>query len=509
MAASQRKAGAILSYVSLVVNAVASFVYVPLLLRFLTVSEYGVYELIGSVIAYLSVMDMGLCTTLSRFYVKARVSQDGAAVENLLAMAVFAYGVITVIAVLIGLGLNGLLGGVLGASFTAEELTLAHRMMGLVIVNCAVALPGNWFLALINASERFVFARALSIAKYVLQILVVLAVLSRHSGALAVLMVQVACNAAAVVVSAIYVARRLRVRVRFHCWDGRLAASMFAFSGFVLLNMVFDQVFWKTGQVVLGAVRGSQDVAIYGIACKVITAGYMQVSTGVTSVFLPLLTELSARGKGALDAINELFCRIGRIQAYLVWGMLGGFAVLGRMFVGLWAGTDFISAYPAVLVLMAGLSVALVQNLGLSVLQAMNKMGFRATVYTVLAVLDVALSVPSAAHFGVMGVAVVAAVLLLVGTGPIMNAYYHRAIGIDMRAFWRGVLPVTMPAAIASVLTLLIAWLVVPGEGWLELAGLGAAYVAVYFIVAWRFTMNEYEKSLLARIPHRLRGLRR
>ena len=84
---NQRRKGAVLSYISLAVNAVASFIYVPLLLGFLTTEEYGVYELIGSIIVYLSVMDMGLSTTLNRFYVKSSVSQEKEKTENLHSMA--------------------------------------------------------------------------------------------------------------------------------------------------------------------------------------------------------------------------------------------------------------------------------------------------------------------------------------------------------------------------------------------------------------------------------------
>lgn len=505
MPVNQRKAGAVLSYVGLVVNAVASFVYVPLLLGFLTTSEYGVYELVGSFIAYLSVMDMGLCTTLNRFYVKARVSEDGEAVENLLATAALIYGAITVLAVVVGLGCNAALDGLFGASFTADELALAHRMMVLVVVNCAVVLPGNWFLALINANERFVFARTLSIVKYVLQICVVVALLNWRASALVVLAVQVACNALSVVAYAVYVARRLPVRARLHRWDAKLAGSLFAFSGFVLLNMVFDQVFWKTGQVVLGAVCGSAAVAVYGVACKFIVSGYMQVSTGITNVFLPRLTELAAKGD-ARGPINELFCRIGRIQALLVWGVCGGFMVLGKPFVLLWAGEDFALAYPAIVVLMLGLSVALIQNLGISVLQAMNKMGFRATVYTVLAMLDVVLSIPAAYFFGVMGVAIVAAALLLVGTGPVMNAYYRCAVGIDVRSFWKAVLPLTLPVALATLATAGVVWVVSPTWNWATFALFAAVYVVVYGTAAWFCGMNAYEKGLLAALPCRLVG---
>ena len=185
--------------------------YVPLLLSHLTQAEYGVYELIGSIISYLSVMDVGLSTTLTRFYVKAKSDSENGSVENLLAMAAIIYVLITVLAILVGMGVDSSLEILFLATFTEAELKLAHQMMLLVILNCAVVLPGNWFLALINANERFVFARVLSIVKYAMQILVVWVVLVCKGDAVGVLAVQVALNAIVVLFYVLYCIRNLSI----------------------------------------------------------------------------------------------------------------------------------------------------------------------------------------------------------------------------------------------------------------------------------------------------------
>lgn len=508
MAVNQRRAGAALSYVGLVVNAITSFIYVPLLLSFLSSAEYGVYQLIGSIIAYLSVMDMGLSTTLSRFYVEAKVKQDNAHVENLLAMAAIIYGCLTAISLVVGVGFDLLLPKLFGQTFTAEELALAHQMMYLVLLNCAIVLPGNWFLAVINANERFVFARTMRIVKYLMQFVFIIAVLYWKSSALWVLVVQVAINAVTILAYVIYCKGPLHVRAKLHWWDKRLLKHIFSFSGYILLNMVFDQIFWKTGQVVLGAVVNAAAVGVYGVATQLITNGYMEVSTGVTSVFLPKLTAMSARTDDMTE-INGLFNRIGHIQALLVWGICAGFAAVGREFIYVWAGPEYGDAFWAVLILMLGLNVALVQNLGISVLQAKDRQGFRAVVYIVIAAADLLVSIPVSSAFGVVGCALTAAVFLFLGTGPIMNWYYWKKIGIDIPSFWRETLPVLVPA----IFTALATW------SFSKLTGLGPSYgsilvkclffVAVYFIMGWVRFFTDYEKGILRGMMHKLSPARR
>ena len=62
MAINQLKAGALLSYVLLGLNTLIGLLYTPFLLRMLGKSEYGLYSLAASVIAYLTVLDLRYCS---------------------------------------------------------------------------------------------------------------------------------------------------------------------------------------------------------------------------------------------------------------------------------------------------------------------------------------------------------------------------------------------------------------------------------------------------------------
>ena len=64
---SQRKTGVLLSYAILVMDSVLGIVYTPILLNSLGENEYGLYQLIGSLINYFAVMDLGLGGTITDF----------------------------------------------------------------------------------------------------------------------------------------------------------------------------------------------------------------------------------------------------------------------------------------------------------------------------------------------------------------------------------------------------------------------------------------------------------
>ncbi|MDU2202179.1 MAG: polysaccharide biosynthesis protein, partial [Anaerococcus hydrogenalis] len=65
---NQRKTGALLSYVSIILNTLLTLFYTPIILRYLGDAEYGVYELTASLVAYLGLLSLGFGSAYVRFY---------------------------------------------------------------------------------------------------------------------------------------------------------------------------------------------------------------------------------------------------------------------------------------------------------------------------------------------------------------------------------------------------------------------------------------------------------
>ena len=68
----QVKIGAILGYVNYIVKMVIQLLYVPIMLRYLDQNEYGVYQLVASLISYLSLLNFGFGGAYLRFYAQCK-----------------------------------------------------------------------------------------------------------------------------------------------------------------------------------------------------------------------------------------------------------------------------------------------------------------------------------------------------------------------------------------------------------------------------------------------------
>ena len=73
---NQRRAGGVLSYLSLAVNSLSGFIYTPVMLRLLGQSGYGLYQLVSSVVSYLGLLNFGFSGAYIRFYSKYKVKNE-------------------------------------------------------------------------------------------------------------------------------------------------------------------------------------------------------------------------------------------------------------------------------------------------------------------------------------------------------------------------------------------------------------------------------------------------
>ena len=145
---------------------------------------------------------------------------------------------------------------------------------------------------------------------------------------------------------------------------------------------------------------------------------------------------------------------------------------------------------------MVPLIIPLIQNIGIMILQAMNKHAFRSVVYFFIAILNVAASIPLAQHFGGLGCAIATSGAMILGNIMIINIYYYRVIHLDIPGFAREILRL-IPVMLVMIVFGQLSNVLLPDGGWLLLGAKILIYAALFFALSWRFSMNDYEKQLV------------
>jgi len=497
---SERRAGIFLSYLNIALHAAVGFLYVPLLLHFIGKNEYGLYQLMGSLIAYFSVMDFGLSAAVVRFYAKYRTLGDKAGMENILALAMRGYLLVDGLLLLAGGICYFQLDSFFSGSMTAAELSEARDIFLLFLFNVAVTLSTMAFRSAINAHEKFLFLKGMETVQIALQPVLVVLILLRWPSAVSVTLAQTALNAALSAAHVYYCRAKLHIRIRYHTWDAALFRDFKQLVTSVFAVTLIDQVFWKTNQIILGVVSGTAAVAVYSVAA-LIFANYMALSTAISGVYLPHVTEMVARGEPP-DRFSALFIRIGRWQYFLLGLVATGFIVFGRPFISAWAGADFSEAYVMTLLLILPYTVNLIQNTGQTILIARNLYHWRARIYLFAGALNLCLAIPLGIRYGGVGCAFATGISFFLGDGLMLNWVYKKILGLSIGRFCQEIGRISIPVVLCAIVGY-------AGNAFWESPSAAVfavkilLYTAVYCAALYHFAMSEEEREKIRHALHR------
>ena len=491
---NQLKAGIILNYLFIFINLIVGLLYTPYMLGMMGQSEYGLYSLVASVIAYLTILDLGLGNALIRYTAKFRSEGREREQQEMFGMFLMLYIGIGIVASLIGVGLLHNVDSLFGDTMTTYELGRARTMMWLLVANLAITFPMSIFGSIITAYERFVFAKGLNIARLVLNTAVMIALLSFGYKAVAMVVVQTVFNIATLIINLLYCKYRLKIAIIFGKIRWELLQEVAIYSFWIFINIIIDRIYWSTGQFVLGAKVGTVAVAIFAVAIQ-LQQMYMAFSTAISGVFLPKVTAMVARGAHNKE-ISDIFIRVGRIQYIVISLLLYGFMVFGRAFIELWAGEEYSEAFVVTLLFFIGLTIPLIQNMGITILEARNQMRFRSLLYVGIAIISLILQIALATKYGIVGCAIAITGALLLGHGLIMNIYYKSKQNIDILGFWLQIAKMSVaPIAISIAASYLLCSQDI--DSWSELLKYILIYLAAYLPMLYIFSLNTYERGLL------------
>lgn len=496
----RRITGAIVSYLYMISQICVQLIYVPLLLSGIGQDEYGLYQLIGSVMSYIVSINGVLSAGVGRYYCKYRAEGNERMAENTLAISRRLYWMVSGISFCAVFILIWIVRGAYSASLTPRQLDECAAMLVVLGFNTAVSMNNTINVAVITAEERFVFLKGTQLITLLLQPLVVAALLPIMPNALMVTLVVLAMNILSASIQRLFVQFTLKVKAVFYGWDKSLVRGLIGFSFSILLVVAADQLFWKTGQLVIGYFSGPSLVAVYAVGAQIYFA-YMNIGTVVSSVYFPRVSELY-HGSHDLRSISYLHARVGRITFVICSSVLGAFFILGSEFISLWAGQEFADSYWVALFVMIGLTVDLVQNLSNTILQVANRYLFRGVALLCFAAISLVVSVALLGEVGIIGVALSTSICMIICNGFVMNIYLWKSVGIDVVLFWKEQAKLVFLFIIYTALFyLLYQFLPSPfSSSWLNIICFGILYVGGLMAIYLQFGLKEEEKRLLKRV---------
>lgn len=489
---NQIRAGAILNYLIIGLNTIVGLAYTPYMLRCLGQTEYGLYSLVASIIAYLTILDFGFGNAIVRYTAKYRAEEKHEEQWRMFGMFLIVFTIIGVIALSIGLILYYKIDLLFDNTMTAFEIKQAQIMMLLLSINMAFTFPLSIFGSIITAYEDFIFQKILQITRLLLCTGTIVVLLGYGYKAISMVVVQTVFNLGVLIANYVYCKKNIKIKISFKGIKWTFLKEIGVYSFWIFLSSIIDRIYWSTGQFVLGAISGTLAVAVFSVAIT-LQQMYMAFSGAISNVLLPRIVKIVHNNKSTSE-LSSIFIKAGRLQAIIMLLVLFGFIVFGKKFIEYWAGDGYIESFYIALLFFFSLFIPLVQSVGFCILQAKNCLKFRSLSYLIIAIVSLLGQIILSKEYGAIGCSIAISFALLLGQGLIMNFYYQKYQQLNIISFWKEILKLAIFPFMLSFL-----WVILDLNKFLVhsigtlLVGM-SIFTLIYFIGQYYISMNKDEQ---------------
>lgn len=492
---NQIKAGAVLNYVIIGLNAIIGLLYTPFMLRCLGQNEYGLYSLVASIIAYLTLLDFGFGPAVVRYIAKYRAEGKKKEQESLCGLFLILYSIIGLLSFGIGLLLYFNIDWLFDNTMTSEDINQAKIMVILLLINLALTFPLSIFGSLLSAYEKFIFQKSVQIGKIVLSTIVLIVVLLMGYKAIAMVVVQTVFNISLLLCNFLYCKTKLKIKIKFKGFNLKLLKEILGFSIWVFLSDLMVKFYWNAAQFILGTQVSPSEVALFSLAV-VLMQMYLMFSNGISGVLLPRITAMVSH-KSSNEDIASVFLRVGRLQFFVLALVCGGFFVFGKAFVNLWAGPEFSSVFIITLICFLSTMIPLIQSTGIIILQARNQQQFRSLMLFAIGLISVIFQLWFSRLWGAIGCAMAVGGANIIGQGIILNFYYQIKQKLCIPKFWIEILKMSVGPIILTIIGYIIFNKIGNSNDYLSLICGILIYSICYLIIGWKITLNKQEKDFI------------
>ena len=485
--------GAIISYASIFLNIAVTFFYTPWMIRQIGVSDYGLFSLVSSFLAYF-ILDFGLSGTIARFIAKYRAEGNQSKIENMLGLTTKLYLIIDSIIFLILFVCYFFLTEIFDG-LTLEEIErfkILYIIAGTFSILTFIWQPMNGAMM---AYEYFVESKSIDMIQRIGSVACVVAVLLLGGRVYELVLVMGVTGFLASFVKFMVFRSKSEVKINWCFYDKNEVKSLMSFSIWVFLTSMAQRFRLSMMPAVLGIFANSTEISIFALGMAIEGMVY-KLSSALNGLFLPKVTRILHGGESKHEDITNLMIRVGRLQLYIISLIIFGFWLVGKQFLKLWVGDDFKMSYYVVILLTISNIISLTQHIADNVIYAENKVRFTASMILLTSFLGLIIAAFLSPEMGALGCSIAFA-FAVCSYLVAVNVFYQKELKINITRFFKECHLKILP--FLAILT--VAFYLLKGfvrlSNWLEFGAFVGIYSLMYFIFAYLFLFNEEEKKIV------------
>lgn len=490
MSNKQIKYGAILSYLAIAVNIGVGLIYTPWMVDHIGQSQYGLYTLANSLIN-LFLIDFGLSAATARYVSKYKAEGNTNKVNSFLGAVYKLYFIVDAVIYLVLLTVFIFIDKIY-VNLTPVELTQFKIVYGIASIYSLINFPFVTLNGIMTAYEKFIPLKLADLIYRILSVGFTVVALSFGMGLYALVSINAVSGLIVIIFKYIIIKRTTPVKVSFEKTESSLYKSILGFSLWATVSAIASRLIFNITPTILGIVANSAAIAVFGIVTTI--EGYTYtITSAINGMFMPKISRIYANTDTDTD-IMPLMLKVGRFQYALNGLIVAVFAVVGKEFIILWMGNDYIDAYWGILlVIIPGLFFNSLQIANTAMI-VKKKVNIQALISVIIGVLNVILSFVMSWLYGMIG-ACVSIFIAYTVRAVLYNIVYHKVMGFDIPQFIKKCYLRMSPPVIIAILLGLGINRFFPGSGIIAFLIKAAFVASIYLISVFFIGIDKSERK--------------
>lgn len=439
-----RGRGILISYIKILTNMLCGVILSSALLRMLGDTEYGIYQTVAAFANYLILLEFGVGTVMVRNLSMCRGRGAGEAeIQRNITTNWTLTGILALVLLLVSMLFYAAIPGIYANSMTPDQIRHGQRIFAVSVGHLMTTFLIHTVNAVILSFEDYTFGSVQSIVRIMVRMLLLLVLLLWCPNALVIAFVDAILGALCLLESCWYCKHKLKVRLRFGKCDPEILRASAPLALAVFMQGIVNQANNNVDKVLIGVMLSPEQVSLYSVSLYIYSI-FSSLVNVASAMYVPTVTQKVGQGLEGKELTKELVppCRLTAFTGGLV---LFGFVAIGRQFVEILYGSDYLLAWPVAIILMTPAYLDTVVDVLVHVLNAMNKRMARSLVLILTTAMNIVLTVFWLNRWGVFGAAAATALCTFLGPVLIMQIYYKKVMGIPalwlLRKAFSGMLP--------------------------------------------------------------------
>ena len=488
---SSRGVGISISYLNTALNMICGLFLSSFLLRKLGDNEYGLYQTVAAFATYLVLLEFGTGNVMSRNIAVCKASGKKEDLEKNISTIWFITVALSALIILISGVFCFSIGTFYKSTMTESQIVYAKRIFVFVTAYLIFSFYTQTLNGVLLGYEQYTFSQALNCIRIVLRTVLLIGVILFEPYAIVIAFTDMVLSFLILVLTWSYCKKHYNLRLNLKKFDKAILIEALPFCFALMIQSLVNQANNNVDKFVIGIMVSLESVAIYSVAQYVYSI-FSSLTTVPITMYLPQAAKDICAGKKG-ESLTDTLIEPCRLVVFIGGAILFGFFAVGRQFIEIVYGENYVAAWIYALIIMAPMFINMTNGILINVLDVLKKRIIRSLVLLGTTVLNIVLTVVFIKNIGIIGAVIATAVSTLLGQVLIMNIYYDRKLGIKVVKLYakayKGILPIYIIASVISffvsrlIKSVIISFII----GGILFVGIGLALLLI-------FGMNEGEK---------------